>query len=216
TATRQAPRYAQPGLPGEERRLRLELKLLAEVGLVGLPNAGKSTLLSRISAARPKVAAYPFTTLRPCLGVVTLPGGRSLVAADIPGLIEGAHRGLGMGLDFLRHVERTRVLLHVMDASEGPEAARRAYETVRAEMAAYGAGLDRKPGMVALNKVDLLAPADREAVKGAFAGEGTFLVSAATGEGLPGLLEALYAEVARAEAARGEGAGEEAVWKPGA
>jgi GTPase len=151
-----APEQAYPGVPGEQRRLRLELKLLAEVGIIGLPNAGKSTLIAALSAARPKIADYPFTTLVPNLGVVRKPTGDGTVFADIPGLIEGAHMGVGLGHDFLRHVERTRVLLHLIDAtSEDPIAA---YQTIQQELHAYGRGLTDRPQILALTKLDAIDP----------------------------------------------------------
>lgn len=150
-----APEHALPGLPGEERLLRLELKLLAEVGIIGLPNAGKSTLISALSTARPKIADYPFTTLVPNLGVVRKPTGDGTVFADIPGLIEGAHLGTGLGYDFLRHIERTRVLLHLIDITQDDPIA--AYHTIQAELQAYGRGLTDRPQIVALNKVDAMA-----------------------------------------------------------
>jgi GTP-binding protein len=147
-----APEYALPGLPGETRRLRLELKLLAEVGIIGKPNAGKSTLISVLSAARPKIADYPFTTLVPNLGVVRKPSGDGTVFADIPGLIAGAHSGAGLGHEFLRHIERTRVLLHLVDVtSEDPIAD---FQTIQDELGAYGRGLEERPQIVALNKID--------------------------------------------------------------
>jgi len=147
-----APEYALPGLPGEHRRLRLELKLLAEVGIIGLPNAGKSTLIAALSAARPKIADYPFTTLIPNLGVVRKPSGDGTVFADIPGLIEGAHLGTGLGHDFLRHIERTRLLLHLIDATADDPIAN--YQTIQQELQAYGRGLAERPQILALNKVD--------------------------------------------------------------
>src|SRR6185503_2422744 len=157
TSTNRAPRRVQPGLPGEIKDLRLELKLLAYVGLVGFPNAGKSTLIARISAARPKIADYPFTTLTPNLGVVRLSGDRSFVVADVPGLIEGAHRGLGLGHQFLRHLERTKVLVHLVDVSSGsgrdPVAD---LETVRQELELFQPTLAAKPQIVAANKIDAL------------------------------------------------------------
>ena len=147
-----APEYALPGLEGESRRLRLELKLIAEVGIIGLPNAGKSTLISSLSSAKPKVANYPFTTLVPNLGVVRKPTGDGTVFADIPGLISGASEGVGLGHDFLRHIERTRVLLHLIDVnSDNPIAD---YKTIQQELAAYGHGLTERPQIIALNKID--------------------------------------------------------------
>jgi len=157
TATRQAPRFAKPGQPGSEGRFQLTLKLLADVGLVGLPNAGKSSLIRRISAARPKVADYPFTTLVPHLGVVAVDDETSWVVADIPGLIEGAHAGHGLGDRFLRHVERTRVLVHVIDAVDPELEAAVAFEVVRRELELAAAGLEGKPYVVALNKMDAVA-----------------------------------------------------------
>ena len=151
-----APERALPGLPGEEKAIRLELKLLAEVGIIGLPNAGKSTLISSLSAARPKIADYPFTTLIPNLGVVLKPNGDGTVFADIPGLIEGAHLGAGLGHDFLRHIERTRLLLHLIDATaEDPIAA---YHTIQDELNSYDRGLPDRPQIIALNKIDALPP----------------------------------------------------------
>ncbi len=194
TSTNQAPRYAQPGLPGQERNLRLELKLLADVGLVGMPNAGKSTLLSRVSGARPKIADYPFTTLVPHLGVVELSDERSFVMADIPGLIEGAHQGAGMGLDFLRHVERTSVLLHLVDLSQGEREALAAYKTVRNELANFQADLLDKEQVVVLNKIDIVSEELIQKVEGRFSQEGleVFKISAYTGSGIDELLEHLY------------------------
>jgi len=196
TATRQTPDFATPGRPGQTRRLRLSLKLLADVGLVGLPNAGKSTLLRRISAARPRVADYPFTTLSPNLGVVEL-DLRRFVVADIPGLIEGAHQGVGLGDRFLRHVERTRILVHLLDAAALLEPGRdllREYETVRRELEAYGDRLAERHEIVVLDKIDLLADRARlEPVEEALRRRGrrVLRVSGATGEGVPTLLRAL-------------------------
>src|SRR6266480_3728348 len=153
TSTNRAPRHANPGQPGEELTIRLRLKLIADAGIVGLPNAGKSTFLAAVSAARPKIADYPFTTLNPQLGVAET-DGREFVLADIPGLIEGAHEGVGLGDRFLAHVERCRVLLHLIDGTG--EDAGAAYKTVRAELKAYGHGLAEKPEIVALNKADAL------------------------------------------------------------
>ncbi len=147
-----APEHALPGLPGEKRRLRLELKLLAEVGIIGLPNAGKSTLIAALSSARPKIANYPFTTLVPNLGVVRKPTGDGTVFADIPGLIAGASAGVGLGHDFLRHIERTRLLLHLIDLTDVDPVAN--YKTIQQELSAYGRGLAKRPQILALNKVD--------------------------------------------------------------
>jgi GTP-binding protein len=152
TPTRQAPRFAEVGMPGEAAELHLRLKLLADAALVGLPNAGKSSLLSRISNARPKVADYPFTTLQPVLGTVDAPDGRQMVVADVPGLIEGASEGVGLGHEFLAHLERARTLVHVIDASQPAE---EQWRTIDAELQAYGMGLDALPQIVVLNKVDL-------------------------------------------------------------
>ncbi|HPF39543.1 MAG TPA: GTPase ObgE [Phycisphaerae bacterium] len=157
TATHQTPREFDPGEPGEERWLRLELKLIADVGVVGLPNAGKSTFLSRVSRAKPKIANYPFTTLVPNLGIVDLPGFRRYVVADVPGLIEGAHEGAGLGDQFLRHVERTRVLMHLVDLypMEGSPTPEEAYRTIRRELEQYSPKLASKPEIVVANKLDL-------------------------------------------------------------
>ncbi len=192
TATRQAPRFAQPGIPGEERWITLELKLLADVGIIGLPNVGKSTFISRVSAARPKVADYPFTTLVPHLGVVRFSEDDTFVVADIPGLIEGAHEGLGMGTRFLRHVERTSVLLHILDISdESHRGAWRDYELINRELGLFSPNLLKKPQVVAVGKTDL--PLTRERMKkeiDIFTKKGIKLhaFSAATGEGIPALL----------------------------
>jgi GTP-binding protein len=156
TSTHRAPKFAQPGEPGQFFKLKLELKLLADVGLIGLPNAGKSTLISVISAATPKIADYPFTTLTPTLGVVQAGWGEPFVVADIPGLIEGAHKGVGLGTRFLRHIERTRVLVHLIDLSIlDPQNPLAEYETINRELANYGSQLAKKPQIVALNKIDL-------------------------------------------------------------
>lgn len=190
-----APRRAEPGQPGEARWLRLELKLLADAGLVGMPNAGKSSILARVSAARPKVADYPFTTLEPCLGVVAVPGGGSFVLADIPGLIEGAHAGKGLGHRFLRHVERTRVLVHVLDL--GAPAERdlyRDYVTINQELERYQPDLARRPQVVVANKVDLPGARERlEELRARLPGVAVRGVSALTGEGIPEMI----GEVAR-------------------
>ena len=179
-----APRIAQRGQKGERAQIVLELKLLADAGLVGLPNAGKSTLLASISAAHPKIAAYPFTTLSPVLGVVEL-GWRRMVVADIPGLIEGAHEGAGLGLDFLRHVERTEVLLHLVDGTS--EAPVRDYRLIENELREYGAGLEGKPRLVAVNKLDIEEVRERqEAIRSEFEeiGVEVSFISGASGEGV--------------------------------
>ncbi len=191
TPTNQAPRRWEPGEEGEERRVELELKLIADVGLVGLPNAGKSTLLAAVSAARPKVADYPFTTTTPNLGVVRLPDFRSMVIADIPGIIEGAHEGKGLGLRFLRHIERTRTLaLLVPVDSPDPQAE---YDQLRAELHAYSPELARRPHCVVVTKMDLVGQGDAPPYPQAPDAWGAFRVSAVTGRGLPELLEALFA-----------------------
>jgi len=196
TSTRQTPRFAQEGKPGEERHLQLELKLLADVGLLGFPNAGKSTLISRVSRARPKVADYPFTTLVPNLGVVPYKNGKSFVMADIPGLIEGAAEGAGLGLQFLRHVERCRVLVHLVDlAAPGEDRVPvRDYQVLNAELARYSPELAAKPQLVAPNKIDLPEARERlPAFRAALASLGlpVFPISAATGEGVGPLLDAV-------------------------
>ena len=194
-----APEYALPGLEGEIRRLRLELKLIAEVGIIGLPNAGKSTLISSLSSAKPKVADYPFTTLHPNLGVVRASEQKSFVIADIPGLIEGAHEGAGLGDRFLGHIERCAVLLHLVDGTEEDVAA--AYKTVRGELKAYGAGLTRKKEIVALNKIDALTPELREEKRAALAKASRkkpLLISGVSGEGREEMLRALAKIVEKA------------------
>ncbi|OHV90105.1 GTPase ObgE [Mesorhizobium sp. ORS 3428] len=198
TSTNQAPRRANPGQPGEELSIWLRLKLIADAGLVGLPNAGKSTFLAAVTAAKPKIADYPFTTLYPGLGVARI-DGREFVLADIPGLIEGAHEGMGIGDRFLGHVERTRVLLHLVSALE--ENPGKAYKTVRAELEAYGHGLAEKVEIVALSQVDVL-DADARKKKAASlkraAGRAPMLLSAVTGEGVEAVQRALMAVVAEA------------------
>jgi len=199
TSTHQAPTEHQPGKPGQERRLRLELKLLADVGLVGFPNAGKSTLISRISAARPKIADYPFTTLEPQLGVVSVDDYRSFVVADIPGLIEGAHLGHGLGTQFLRHIERTRLLAHLVDVSEssGREPARD-FETVMAELASFSEDLTAKPMILVATKMDAAQdPARVESLRQIAAERGLafFEISSVTGQGLDELRYAMAARV---------------------
>jgi GTP-binding protein len=214
TSTNQAPRYAQDGTPGEEKDLVLELKLLADVGIVGYPNAGKSTLISRISRARPKIADYPFTTLVPNLGVVSWRGERSFVVADIPGLIEGAHEGAGLGHQFLRHVERCRVLVHLVEGAN-PEPGRSPKADLVAidrELALYSPELAKKPQILAVTKVDVpearaggeklarLLARRKKPVK-------VHLVSAVTGEGLTGLLDAVGRVLFKEATPRREGRG---------
>ena len=203
SSTNRAPRRADKGFPGEERWVWLRLKLIADVGLVGLPNAGKSTFLAAVSAARPKIADYPFTTLHPQLGVVRLSAGEEFVLADIPGLIEGAHEGAGLGDRFLGHVERCAVLLHLVDGAAGDVV--RAWRTVRRELTEYGGALAEKPEVVALNKVDAMTPREAAARRSALArasARPVALISGATGEGVPELLRRLMREVATARQAR--------------
>jgi GTP-binding protein len=206
TSTNRAPRKFQPGLPGEEKDLRLHLKLLADVGLVGFPNAGKSTLISRISAARPKIADYPFTTLVPNLGVVGLSGHRSFVVADVPGLIEGAHAGHGLGHRFLSHLERTKVLVHLVDVSSasGRDPVED-YDVITRELELFpgrdasGERLSEKPLVAAANKIDVLDDPERLARLQAHLearGVPLFTLSAATGRGIDELLEAVWRHVA--------------------
>ena len=199
TSTHQAPTEHEPGRPGEERRLRLELKLLADVGLVGFPNAGKSTLISRISAARPKIADYPFTTLEPNLGVVKLPDFRSFVVADIPGLIEGAHLGAGLGIQFLRHIERTRLLVHLVDVSEasGRDPVRD-FETIMAELAGFSEELAQKPMIVVAGKMDAAQDEARVAsLRNLAADRGLayYEISSITGQGIDALKFAMSERV---------------------
>jgi GTP-binding protein len=187
--SRQTPRFAEVGLPGEEREIELRLKLLADAALVGLPNAGKSSLLTRLSNARPKVAEYPFTTLSPVLGTVEFADGRQLVVADVPGLIEGASEGVGLGHEFLAHLERARLLVHVIDSAKDDADER--WRTIEAELAAYGAGLDERPQVVVLNKIDLRPEPPAFGVE-----DDRILrvlrISAVTGTGLDELRNALF------------------------
>jgi GTPase len=198
SSTNRAPRRAEPGEPGQERLLRLELKLLADVGIVGLPNAGKSTLIARISAARPKIADYPFTTLIPNLGVVSLQGERSFVVADLPGLIEGAHQGAGLGHRFLRHIERTRALLFLLDDRhallEEPGSPLDDLRLLQAELVAHDPALRDRPAVFALNKTDVLPPERIAALVALFAQASLELLplSAVTGHGTPAVLEAVW------------------------
>jgi GTP-binding protein len=211
TSTRQAPDFFEPGKPGEEHRLHLSLKLLADVGLVGFPNAGKSTLLARISAAKPRVAAYPFTTLVPNLGVAEV-GERRFVVADLPGLVEGASHGAGLGHRFLRHVERTRVLIHLIDVGsallEGADPLAR-YDQIRAELSAYASELAQRRELVALNKIDLVgdrAPVARIEAELRARGREVFRVSGATGEGVAQLLAGAVHALDAVDAAAGAAA----------
>jgi GTP-binding protein len=208
TSTNRPPRRTEPGQPGEARKLRLRLKLLADVGLVGYPNAGKSTLISRISAARPKIADYPFTTLTPNLGVVRLSDDRSFVVADVPGLIEGAHLGHGLGTRFLAHLERTKVLVHVIDVSSTGRDPVQDFDVIAHELELFAGGgdeaavaLSAKPRIAAANKIDALDDPDRlTRLRAHLDGLGVrlFPVSAVTGEGVPDLLEAMWRAIAAA------------------
>lgn len=223
TPTRQAPRFAERGLPGEERWLELRLKLLADAGLVGLPNAGKSSLLSRITRAQPRVADYPFTTLEPVLGTIER-DGRQLVVADIPGLIEGAGEGAGLGHEFLAHVERTRLLVHVLDLKplDGSDRLQN-HETVEAELATYGAGLERLPRILALSKADLVPAEEAETARAEWAerlGVEVAVTSAATGQGLDDLVDAIFRAIPEEEPAPvvealAEAPAEHRVYRPG-
>jgi GTP-binding protein len=214
----QAPTHANPGQEGQERWVWLRLKLIADAGLVGLPNAGKSTFLAAVSAAKPKIADYPFTTLTPNLGVIDLSSEQRFVLADIPGLIEGASEGAGIGTRFLGHVERTAVLIHLVDGTQ--EDVAEAYRVIRHELEAYGGGLEAKPEMLALNKVDALDAETRAARAAALeeaAGVRPHLVSGVSGEGVRDLLQAAWVEIRRrrseeaAPARAEETAGE---WRP--
>jgi GTP-binding protein len=214
TSTNRAPRHANPGLPGEERWIWLRLKLIADAGLVGLPNAGKSTFLATVTAAKPKIADYPFTTLHPGLGVVRI-DGREFVLADIPGLIEGAHEGHGLGDRFLGHVERCRVLLHLVDATG--EDAGKAYKIIRAELDAYGQGLEDKIEIVALSKIDAVTPEilkeQKTKLKRAAKKE-PLLVSAASNKGVTEILRALAAIIDDNRKQDAEVGAEEKAWHP--
>lgn len=195
SSTMRTPRFAQPGEPGQERRLKLMLKVLADVGIIGLPNAGKSTFIAAVSQARPKIAAYPFTTLTPNLGVVEGEAGDRLIMADIPGLIEGAHQGLGLGHRFLRHVERTRVLLHLVSAEDAsPEGLADAFGVVDEELRRFDPGLAERPQVRVVNKIDLLSPEELEERRQAAAAAElpVLFMSALTGQGVDPVLEALW------------------------
>jgi GTP-binding protein len=197
SSTNRAPRHANPGQPGEAKTIILKLKLIADVGLIGLPNAGKSTFLSRVSSAKPKIADYPFTTLIPQLGVVRIDES-DFVLADLPGLIEGAHEGVGLGDKFLGHAERCGAVLHLLDGTEREIV--RAYKTIRRELGAYGHGLDGKPEIVALNKIDAIskgAIAKKRASLEKVGGRKVFTISGVSGEGVDEVLRALAREIAK-------------------
>lgn len=215
SSTNQAPRRANPGLEGEEKTVVLRLKLIADAGLVGLPNAGKSTFLAAVSAAKPKIADYPFTTLTPGLGVVTV-DTRSFVLADIPGLIEGAHEGAGLGDRFLGHLERCRILIHLVDGTA--EDVAEAYHVIRGEIEAYGAGLEEKPEILCLNKADALSEEEREEKKAILAAESggeVYVISGVSGEGVTDVLRLAADEIGirRAEERAQETDAEEG-WQP--
>jgi len=199
SSTNRTPRYAEPGFPGEEKRIRLELKILADVGLLGLPSAGKSTFISKVSAAKPKIAAYPFTTLVPNLGVIEDDNFERMVIADIPGLIEGAHEGRGLGIQFLKHVERTRFLVHILAAEDvNRDNPIDGYDMLNQELAEYNAEMADKPQLKVINKIDTLTEeelADMQARADA-SGEEIFFISALNGTGLDALLEAMWKQLA--------------------
>ncbi len=203
TSTRQAPRIREKGAPGEERWLKLELKLLADVGIIGFPNAGKSSLIAKISAARPKVAPYPFTTITPTLGVVQVEDFKDFVIVDIPGLIEGAHEGKGLGDRFLKHVERTRLLIHLIDLVPIGECRDPLHDfsVINHELVSFSPALAQKPQIVVGNKIDLLSEAERQAIKGRFATQGIELrlISAVTGEGTRALVYECYQQLKSAQ-----------------
>ena len=215
SSTNQAPRRANPGLEGEEKTIVLRLKLIADAGLVGLPNAGKSTFLAAVSAAKPKIADYPFTTLTPGLGVVSV-DTRTFVLADIPGLIEGAHEGAGLGDRFLGHLERCRILIHLIDGTS--EDVADAYHVIRGEIEAYGAGLEDKPEILCLNKADALTPEERDekaAILEEESGAKVFVISGVSGEGIQNVLRLAADEIgARRAEERAEEAGQEEGWQP--
>ena len=214
SATNQAPRNANPGLPGEEKTIILKLKLIADVGLIGLPNAGKSTFLSRVSEARPKIADYPFTTLTPQLGVVRI-DGTDFVLADLPGLIEGAHEGVGLGDKFLGHAERCGAILHLVDGTESEIA--KSYNTIRGELEAYGHGLGEKPEILVLNKIDAIEKASVARKRQSLAkasGEDVFTISGVTGAGVDEVLRALAKLIVKRRAAERRVTTPEREWSP--
>ena len=214
SSTNQAPRHANPGQPGEEKTIILKLKLIADVGLIGLPNAGKSTFLARVSEAKPKIAEYPFTTLNPQLGVVRI-DATDFVLADLPGLIEGAHEGVGLGDKFLGHAERCGAILHLVDGTEAEIT--QGYKTIRAELDAYGQGLTGKPEIVVLNKADAISKSaltkKRAALKKA-CGHDVFIMSGVSGEGVEDVLRALAKEIAKRRAAEKKAGIPEREWIP--
>jgi GTPase len=214
SATNQAPRNANPGLPGEEKTIILKLKLIADVGLIGLPNAGKSTFLSRVSEARPKIADYPFTTLTPQLGVVRI-DGTDFVVADLPGLIEGAHEGVGLGDKFLGHAERCGAILHLVDGTESEIA--KSYKTIRGELEAYGHGLGEKPEILVLNKIDAIEKnsiARKRQSLAKASGEDVFTISGVTGSGVDEVLRALAKLIVKRRAAERRVTTPEREWSP--
>lgn len=219
TSVNQAPRRADPGQPGQELTLRLELKLLADVGLVGFPNVGKSTLISRLSAAHPRIANYPFTTIEPCLGVVGLDRDRSFVMADIPGLIEGAHRGRGLGVRFLKHLERTRALLHLVDVAESTEGDPvKDYHVVMAELESFSGELAAKPMLVVASRVDAAGTGLRLQTLRTFCeeqGKQLFEISAITGKGLDELKQAAWEAAEKARPQKGLGSTISSATEPG-
>lgn len=197
SATNRAPRFSQPGIPGIEKKLKLELKLLADVGIVGLPNAGKSTLISSMSSARPKIADYPFTTLTPTLGMVEAPFGEPFAVADIPGLIEGAHEGTGLGIKFLKHIERTGILIHLIDVGEiDPENPLEAFNLINKELTMYSKRLAQKAQIVVLNKMDLTGVENRvDSFKTALPNLQVLTISAVTGKGVKPLVKLLASKL---------------------
>ena len=215
TSTNQAPRHANPGQPGEEKTIILRLKLIADVGLIGLPNAGKSTFLSRVSAAKPKIADYPFTTLNPQLGMVKIDES-DFVIADLPGLIEGAHEGAGLGDRFLGHAERCGAILHLIDGTQSEIV--KAYRTIRGELEAYGHGLAEKPEILALNKIDAIPKAQITKKKAALekaSGEKVHLISGVSGEGVNDVLRLMVKEIAKRRAkAKKRTAPQKSAWTP--
>jgi GTP-binding protein len=214
TSTNQAPRHANPGQPAEEKTVILKLKLIADAGLIGLPNAGKSTFLARVSAAKPKIADYPFTTLTPQLGVVRI-DQTDFVLADLPGLIEGAHDGSGLGDRFLGHAERCGAILHLVDGTQSTIA--RAYKTIRGELEAYGHGLADKPEIVALNKVDAIAKSELARKKAALekaSGAKVFLISGVSGEGVNDVLRAMASEINKRRNKERRGDAAAGAWSP--